>query len=91
MLLKSLLPSILAATSLVSSVKADDLPAIEIVGNKFFFSNNGSQFYIRGIAYQQNNAGSNDSFVDPLADADACKEIFHTWKLLTPTLSEYML
>lgn len=73
MLLKSLLPSILAATSLVSSVKADDLPAIEIVGNKFFFSNNGSQFYIRGIAYQQNNAGSNDSFVDPLADADACK------------------
>ncbi|RCK60553.1 Protein EPD1 [Candida viswanathii] len=73
MLFKSLLPSILAASSLVSSVKADDLPAIEIVGNKFFYSNNGSQFYVKGIAYQQNNLGSNDSFVDPLADPDACK------------------
>ncbi|SGZ58467.1 CIC11C00000002197 [Sungouiella intermedia] len=53
------------------------LPAIEVVGNKFFYSNNGSQFLIRGVAYQQNfdnstNGGSVD-YVDPLADASACK------------------
>ena len=91
MLLKSLFPSILAATSFVSSVAAEDLPAIEIVGNKFFYSNNGSQFYIKGIAYQQNNLDSNESFVDPLANPEHCKEIFHTWKLSTPMSSEFML
>ncbi|CDR42480.1 CYFA0S09e04500g1_1 [Cyberlindnera fabianii] len=52
-----------------------DIPSIEVVGNKFFYSNNGSQFYIKGIAYQQDtaNSSSDNSFVDPLADADACK------------------
>lgn len=57
-------------------------PPVEVVGNKFYFSNNGSQFLIRGIAYQQDAAGSvssgydadpNRKYNDPLADADACK------------------
>lgn len=57
---------------------AADLPQIEIVGNKFFYSNNGSQFLIRGVAYQQDitNASSSDSsskYTDPLADASACQ------------------
>nr|P56092.1 RecName: Full=Protein EPD1; AltName: Full=Essential for pseudohyphal development 1; Flags: Precursor [Candida maltosa]BAA21103.1 EPD1 [Candida maltosa] len=73
MLLNSLFPSILAAATFVTSAAAEDLPPIEIVGNKFFYSNNGSQFYIKGIAYQQNNLDSNSTFVDPLADADNCK------------------
>ncbi|EGW34634.1 uncharacterized protein SPAPADRAFT_57685 [Spathaspora passalidarum NRRL Y-27907] len=74
MLFKSLLPSaIVAISTFISSVSADDLPPIEIVGNKFFYSNNGSQFFMKGIAYQQNTADSNSTFVDPLADADACK------------------
>lgn len=74
MLFKSLIPSaLLAVSSLLTSAKAEDLPAIEVVGNKFYFSNNGSQFYIRGIAYQQNTVNSSDSFVDPLADAKTCK------------------
>lgn len=51
-----------------------DLPAIEVVGNKFYFANNGSQFLIRGVAYQQNTANETSSkYVDPLADASACK------------------
>ncbi|KAI5956105.1 PHR2 [Candida margitis] len=74
MLFKSLISStLLAATSLISCAAAEDLPTIEIVGNKFFYSNNGSQFFMKGIAYQQNNLNSSDSFIDPLADASTCK------------------
>ncbi|KAM3124191.1 hypothetical protein CJJ07_000645 [Candidozyma auris] len=71
--------SALTATfvSLVSLAAAEDLPKIEVVGNKFFYSNNGSQFLIRGVAYQQNpmntTGESQDKYVDPLADAEACK------------------
>lgn len=49
-------------------------PAIEISGNKFFYSNNGSQFYLRGIAYQADTANSTETTInDPLADYDSCK------------------
>lgn len=68
---------LLSAVFAFSFAIAADLPSIEVVGNKFFYSNNGSQFLIRGVAYQQNfeNATSSDSakYVDPLADGDACK------------------
>ncbi|KAH3683052.1 hypothetical protein WICPIJ_005978 [Wickerhamomyces pijperi] len=51
------------------------IPTIEVVGNKFFYSNNGSQFYIRGVAYQQDTSTSTTgaTFIDPLADYEACK------------------
>ncbi|KAI5955703.1 PHR2 [Candida jiufengensis] len=71
MLFKSIISTTILALS--SYVLADDLPEIEIVGNKFFYSNNGSQFFMKGIAYQQNNLNSSDSFVDPLADPKTCK------------------
>lgn len=73
MLFKTLATAALA--SLFSScVTAADLPAIEVVGNKFFFSNNGSQFYVRGVAYQADtaNATDGDTINDPLADSDKC-------------------
>lgn len=58
----------------VTKSLAADLPLIEVVGNKFFYSNNGSQFLIRGVAYQQNNEDNQSkSYSDPLADADACE------------------
>lgn len=90
MLLKSLL-SVAAAT--ISMVQAADLPTVEVVGNKFFYSNNGSQFFIRGVAYQQ-NVGANDklSFVDPLADGDACKrDIPYLKQLETNVIRVYAL
>lgn len=65
--------SLLAIAGFVASAIAADLPAIEIVGNKFYFSNNGSQFLMRGIAYQQDTANTSSSYVDPLADPVACK------------------
>ena len=58
-----------------SSSKDSLTPPVEVVGNKFYFTNNGSQFLMRGVAYQQNpvNGSSSKTISDPLADADACK------------------
>ncbi|CAH6720778.1 pH-responsive protein 1 [[Candida] jaroonii] len=53
-----------------------DLPEVEVIGNKFYYADNGTQFLIRGIAYQQNTANGSldtDEINDPLADGDACK------------------
>lgn len=70
-LLTTLASTFLASTSLVA---AADLPAIEVVGNKFFYSANGSQFYIKGVAYQADTANvtSGSTINDPLADFESC-------------------
>ena len=87
--------TITALAALLSSATAADsssssLPAIEIVGNKFFYSSNGSQFYIKGIAYQSHSSDSNSSFTDPLADTDACKrDIPYLQQLSTNLLRVY--
>lgn len=58
------------------------VPSIEIEGNKFYYSNNGTQFYIKGVAYQEDTSNSTSgytsglgesTFVDPLSDGDQCK------------------
>ncbi|KAL5046593.1 hypothetical protein BDW71DRAFT_207385 [Aspergillus fruticulosus] len=66
-----------AASALLGQVMADIDPII-IKGSKFFYSSNNTQFYIRGVAYQQdytaNSTSSSDSsYKDPLADETACK------------------
>ncbi|KAF4121867.1 X8 domain [Geosmithia morbida] len=66
----------LATLALAGTAAA--LPAIHITGQKFFYEN-GTQFFIKGIAYQQDTAAISDStgdskgYIDPLADADNCK------------------
>lgn len=82
-----------AAVGLASLASAADLPAIEVAGNKFFYSNNGSQFYIRGIAYQSDvTNSSSSSFTDPLADGDACKrDLPYLQELQTNVLRVYAL
>ncbi|KAI2628538.1 carbohydrate-binding module family 43 protein [Hypoxylon sp. NC1633] len=78
----------LAAVSGTLAASYDTIPEIEAFGQHFFYTNNGSQFYLKGVAYQENfNAnGSNNAntkYTDPLADASKCsrdipfmKEIF---------------
>ncbi|OSS45103.1 hypothetical protein B5807_09331 [Epicoccum nigrum] len=62
----------------VSAASYDDIPDIEVYGQHFFYTNNGSQFFLRGVAYQQNyspngSTSSNTTYTDPLADGTACK------------------
>ncbi|KAL3233379.1 hypothetical protein RNJ44_03419 [Nakaseomyces bracarensis] len=88
----NLVSFIIAAVTLLALGKADDLPAIEIVGNKFFFSNNGSQFYMKGIAYQADtaNATSGATINDPLADYETCsRDIPYLQQLDTNVIRVY--
>ncbi|KAI9643474.1 1 3-beta-glucanosyltransferase gel4 [Ciborinia camelliae] len=58
-----------------SSAAAADLPSIVIKGSHFFYEN-GTEFFIRGVAYQQDvnaNSTSGSTFTDPLADEAGCK------------------
>ncbi|AHY78698.1 AQG_2a_G0038560.mRNA.1.CDS.1 [Saccharomyces cerevisiae] len=64
-----------------SGVSFEKTPAIKIVGNKFFDSENGEQFFIKGIAYQLQrseeelsnaNGAFERSYIDALADPKIC-------------------
>ncbi|KAI1823503.1 Glucanosyltransferase-domain-containing protein [Xylaria intraflava] len=75
------LSSFLGAAALTASAYAasyDDIPDIEAFGQHFFYTNNGSQFFLKGVAYQQNfspngSSSSNMTYSDPLADVTGCK------------------
>ncbi|KAI1416344.1 carbohydrate-binding module family 43 protein [Hypoxylon sp. FL1857] len=76
----SALPSLavgLAALSGTLAQSYNDIPEIKAVGQHFFYSNNGSQFYLKGVAYQENynpngTNNANTQYTDPLADASKC-------------------
>ncbi|KAA8898278.1 hypothetical protein TRICI_006596 [Trichomonascus ciferrii] len=71
-----------------------DLPPIEVVGNKFFYTNNGSQFFVKGVAYQENVANKSEGthFKDPLADGKSCKrDIEYLQKLGTNLIRVYAI
>ncbi|AGO13531.1 AaceriAGL351Wp [[Ashbya] aceris (nom. inval.)] len=75
-----------------SSPSSNKVPPIEIVGNKFFYSNNGSQFYMKGIAYQAetSDASASATINDPLADYDSCsRDLPYLLELNTNTLRVY--
>ncbi|RCI16854.1 hypothetical protein L249_1887 [Ophiocordyceps polyrhachis-furcata BCC 54312] len=66
----------LSLLALAGSVLAD-LPSIEMKGAKLFYPN-GTQFFMKGVAYQQDIAAAGQSsakthYSDPLSDEDRCK------------------
>jgi hypothetical protein len=67
-----LFSALAGAALLAGSAVAADLPSIEVKGSKFFYSNNGTQFYLRGVAYQQTPTNG-DLYIDPLATVADCK------------------
>ncbi|KFY50587.1 hypothetical protein V496_09290 [Pseudogymnoascus sp. VKM F-4515 (FW-2607)] len=65
------------AALLVSSVKADVDPIV-IKGSHFFYKTNGTEFFIKGVAYQQEavangtESSTSKKYTDPLADVESC-------------------
>ncbi|KAG9228656.1 Glucanosyltransferase-domain-containing protein [Amylocarpus encephaloides] len=77
-MVKSTLPFFAAATTLWMGASAANLDPVVIKGSKFFYKTNGTQFYIKGVAYQQGQgkngatASSTTKYIDPLSDATLC-------------------
>ncbi|KAI9749620.1 MAG: hypothetical protein M4579_006805 [Chaenotheca gracillima] len=101
-MLGSNLLSVATATAglLISAVAAADVDPIVIKGSKFFYKTNGTEFYMRGIAYQQDfqgngstsTVGGGNTYTDPLADPDACKrDIPNLIALRTNTIRTYAI
>ena len=95
-LLYTMKASIIAGLSLLGAAVAADVPSIEIKGKKFFYSNNGTEFFIRGVAYQAQYTGGNggstttSNYNDPIADIDACKrDIPYLTQLRTNVVRTY--
>ncbi|KAK2738560.1 1,3-beta-glucanosyltransferase gas1 [Myotisia sp. PD_48] len=90
--------SFVATTALVAgSLVSAELDPIVIKGTKFFYKSNGTEFFMRGIAYQQdmssNGTTSGDSkYRDPLADVEACeRDIPLMAELNTNTIRVYAI
>ncbi|KAL9101929.1 MAG: hypothetical protein Q9163_002867 [Psora crenata] len=91
--------AMVAATWFAASTVAQ-LDPIVIKGSKFFYKTNGTEFFMKGIAYQQGFAGNGStstisgdaSYIDPLANATACaRDIPYLQQLQTNTIRTYAI
>jgi hypothetical protein len=89
-----------AATSMLIGRAVADVDPIVIKGSKFFYSGNGTQFFMRGVAYQQEYSTNSSTqadeagghYKDPLADVAGCtRDIPILEELRTNTIRVYAL
>jgi hypothetical protein len=81
--------SVLAAGALLAGSAMATVDPIISYGSKFFYKTNGTQFYIRGVAYQEPSTSSS-SFIDPLADISTCqRDIPYLTAIRTNTIRVY--
>jgi len=94
--------SVLVGAAVLAGTALADVDPIVINNSKFFYKTNGSEFFIRGVAYQQDYSGSgpgSDSsqnstgnYVDPLADSASCqRDIPYLIALRTNTIRVYAI
>ncbi|KAJ9604046.1 1 3-beta-glucanosyltransferase gel4 [Cladophialophora chaetospira] len=93
----SVAATVAGAALFIKSAYADVDPIV-ISGSKFFYKTNGTQFFMKGIAYQQDYLGNgttssgNDNYVDPLADPKSCqRDIPYLVQLGTNTIRTYAI
>ncbi|KAJ5448744.1 1-3-beta-glucanosyltransferase gel3 [Penicillium cf. griseofulvum] len=89
------LSTMIAGATLLASTTMAELDPIVIKGSKFFFKSNDTQFFMRGVAYQQELPSSGTAGVfykDILADTDACKrDVPLLQELRTNTIRVYSI
>ncbi|KAJ5197291.1 Glucanosyltransferase-domain-containing protein [Penicillium cf. viridicatum] len=89
------LSTIIAGATLLASTAMAELDPIVIKGSKFFFKSNETQFFMRGVAYQQelpNSGAAGVFYKDILADTDACKrDVPLLQELRTNTIRVYSI
>ncbi|KAI1123564.1 Glucanosyltransferase-domain-containing protein [Nemania abortiva] len=94
------LSSVLGAAALSGSVYAasyDTIPDIKAYGQHFFYANNGSQFYMKGVAYQENfspngSTSTNVTYTDPLSSKANCeRDIPFMKKIFTNVIRVYAI
>jgi len=89
---------LIATTALLAGVQAAVDPIV-IKGSKFFHKSSGEQFFMKGVAYQQevnSNTTSSEAdgldITDPLADSTSClRDIEYMKKLDTNTIRVYAI
>lgn len=78
-----------AAGAFLAGTALGSVDEIVIKGSKFFYKTNGTQFFIKGVAYQE-PATSANSFIDPLADLSSCqRDIPYLTAIDTNTIRVY--
>lgn len=86
-----------AAATLFATTVVADVDPIVIKGTKFFYKTNGTQFFIKGVAYQQDLSSNGTvsgatTYKDPLADATACaRDVPYLKQLQTNTIRVYAI
>ncbi|KAI8626412.1 Glucanosyltransferase-domain-containing protein [Xylariaceae sp. FL1651] len=92
--------ALIGAAALSGSALAasyDTIPDIKVYGQHFFYTNNGSQFYMKGVAYQEDFApngtqSANVTYTDPLADKSKCaRDIPFMKQIFTNVIRVYAL
>ncbi|KAL8739226.1 MAG: hypothetical protein Q9181_000117 [Wetmoreana brouardii] len=87
--------TLIAAATLVAACAAADVDPIVIKGSKFFYKTNGTEFFIKGIAYQQDYSSNGtisggNTYTDPLKDQAICaRDIPLMTQLSTNTIRVY--
>ncbi|KAL4881868.1 Glucanosyltransferase-domain-containing protein [Aspergillus karnatakaensis] len=101
--MKLTLAAAVAVTTFIGRAVADIDPIV-IKGSKFFYSSNNTQFYIRGVAYQQDytanstttttssSSTTSTSYIDPLSSKTTCeRDVPILQKLNTNTIRVYAI
>jgi hypothetical protein len=71
--------AVASVAALFAQTALAQLDPIVVKGSKFFYGGNGTQFFIKGVAYQQEystngSASTTSKYKDPLADAERCRQ-----------------